>query len=219
MKISIMKKYILNVLLVAGFAGMATAQNFRLNAYSAYTFNDRIDSKYSSSNYYDGTINGGYQWGSGIEYMITSSRGIELMYKRQDASVPMVYFYGGERKSNFNLGLNYILLGGNNYFKLANERIEPFVGAGLGVAIISIKNPIANGNSSLINFAFNLKTGTNFWLTKRIGLKFEATLVSAVKAASDGFYLKHDVADIDLTSHTTILQFGLGGGLTFKIGK
>ena len=214
-----MKHFILNVLFVAGMAGMATAQNFRLNAYSAYCFNDRVDSKYSSSNYYDGTINGGYQWGFGAEYMLKPSIGIELMYKRQNASAPMDYFDGIKHNRDFNLGLNYILIDGNKYFKTANKKIEPFVGAGLGVAIINISNPIEDGDNSLTKFAFNLKAGTNYWLTKRIGLKFEATLVSAVNAASNGFYFKQNFVGSNLTSYKTVMQFGLGGGLTFKIGK
>jgi len=131
----------------------------------------------------------------------------------------MDYFDGIKHNRDFNLGLNYILIDGNKYFKTANKKIEPFVGAGLGVAIISIKNPIEDGNSSLTKFAFNLKAGTNYWLTKRIGLKFEATLASAVNAASNGFYFKHNFLGSDLTSYKTVMQVGLGGGLTFKIGK
>jgi len=219
MKICKMKQFIFSVLLVAGVADMAQAQNIRLNAYSAFTLDDQVDSHYSSSNYYDGTIKGGYQWGAGVEYMVSPTRGIELKYLRQDASAPMVYFYSDERRQDFNLGLNYILLGGNNYFKTAGEMIEPYVGAGLGVAIISVKNPIQNGNSSLTKFAFNLKAGTNIWVTKRVGIKLEANLLSAVKGASNAFYLKNDISGIGLTSPTTILQFGLGGGLTYRIGK
>lgn len=214
-----MKKFIFSIIPIVAVVGMASAQNIRFNAYSACTINDRVNSQYSNSNYYDGTINGGYQWGAGVEYMASSTRGIELKYLRQDASAPMTYFYGSERKHDFDLGLNYLLLGGTNYFKTANEKIEPYVGAGLGVAIISIKNPISNGNTGITKFAFNLKAGTNIWVFKKLGIKLEANLLSAVKGASNGFYFKHDIAGIDFTSYTTILQLGLGGGLTYRIGK
>ncbi len=219
MNICKMKQFIVSVLFVVVVAGVASAQNFRVNAYSAYTFNDHVNSQYSSSNYYDGTINGGYQWGAGVEYMVSSTKSIELKYLRQNATVPMIFFYGQERAQDFNLGLNYILAGWNNYFKIVNGKFEPYIGAGLGVAIINIKNPIANGNSDVTKFAFNLKAGTNIWLTRRIGIKLEANLISAVKAASNGFYFKNDIAGIGLTSYKTILQPGLGGGLTYKIGK
>jgi hypothetical protein len=46
------------------------AQDIRANLYGAYVFDDKIDSYYSSSNYYEGKIKGGLQWGGGIEYMV-----------------------------------------------------------------------------------------------------------------------------------------------------
>jgi len=214
-----MKQLFLGVLLVAMIAGVASAQNFRFNAYSAYTLDNKVASQYSSSNYYDGTVNGGFQWGAGVEYMAKPTIGIELKYLHQDATAPMVYFYAGERKRDFNLNLNYMLLGANKYFATANKMIEPYLGAGLGMVIIKINNPISDGSSDVTKFAFNLKAGTNIWVTSRIGIKLEANLLSAVRGASNGFYFKHDIAGIDLTSYKTIMQFGLGGGLTYRIGK
>ena len=82
-----------------------------------------------------------------------------------------------------------------------------------------LNNPVANGSSRFNKFAYNLKVGTNIWVTKRIGIKLEANLLSAVRAASNGFYFKHDYVGIDASSYTTIFQPGLGGGLTYKIGK
>jgi len=214
-----MKQFIFSVLLIAVISGTTSAQNIRLNAYSAYTFDNQVNSHYSSSNYYDATVQGGYQWGGGIEYMLSPTRSVELSYLRQFTTAPMVYFYNDERKRDFHLGLNYILLGGNNYFKMANKKLEPYVGAAIGVAIINVNNPIPNGNSTLTKFAFKLKAGTNYWLTKRLGLKLEASLVSAVKGVSNGFYVKNDVEGINLSSSKTMLQFGLGGGLTYRMGK
>jgi len=214
-----MKRLIVNALILVGTVGVSSAQNFRLNAYSAYTINDKVDSYYSSSNYYDGTIKGGFQWGAGFEYMVRPAWAAELKYLHQDASVPMFYYYGSERKGEFNLGMNYILLGANRYFKTANEKIEPYLGAGIGIAMINIKNPISNANSDINKFAFNLKAGTNIWVTKRIGIKLEVNLLSAIKGASNGFYFEHDIAGIDLTSYKTIMQLGFGGGLTYRIGK
>lgn len=215
-----MKQFIFSVLLVAIIAGVASAQNYRIDVYSACTFNDKVNSHYSSGNYYDGTINGGYQWGAGIEYMVSSTKSIEIKYLHQNATVPMVFFDGStKRLQDFNLGLNYVLLGWNNYFKTANKKIEPYVGAGLGVALINVKNPYFSGSSSFTKFAFNLKAGTNIWVTKRLGIKLEANLISAVKAASNGFCFNNDVAGASLTSYKTIFQPGVGGGLTYKIGK
>ena len=65
-------------------ANTSFAQNVRLNAYSLGVFNDKIDSYYDNSSYYNGTIKGGFVWGAGIEFMARPNYGIELSYLRQD---------------------------------------------------------------------------------------------------------------------------------------
>lgn len=118
------------------FAFMATAQRIRLNVSSAYVFDDNIDSYFNQSSSYNGTIKGGFQWGVGFEYMVDATTGIELKYLRQDTKAPMNYYDAGLKNKEFDLGINYILLGANNYFKTANNKVEPYVGGGLGMAII-----------------------------------------------------------------------------------
>jgi hypothetical protein len=48
-----------------------------------YVFDDKFDSYYSSSDYYNGKFKGGLQWGVGLEYMPTPMNGIELLYLNQ----------------------------------------------------------------------------------------------------------------------------------------
>ena len=43
------------------------AQNFRLNGYALYTFDDKVDSYYSNTSYFEGKIKGGLTWGVGAE--------------------------------------------------------------------------------------------------------------------------------------------------------
>jgi hypothetical protein len=215
-----MKRYILAAIVMAMVCTVASAQKIRLNGYSAYVFNDNVDSRYDAGNYYEGTINGGYQWGVGLEFMADAYRGIELKYIRQDALAPMNYAIAGDvKRKEFELGINYILLGGSNYFPVSNPKISPYAGLGLGACIIDVKNPLPGGESSKTNFAWNIKLGTNIWLSDKVGLKLQTELLSAIQGAGGGLYFGTGGAGAGVSTYSTMYQFSLGGGLTFKMGK
>ncbi len=213
-----LKPLMLSLVLALIVTGLANAQNIRFNAYSAYVFDDRVDSYYDANNYYNGKIKGGYQWGIGLEYMLYETKGIELKYIRQDAIAPMDYYYDGIQFKEFELGINYILIGGSNYFKTGGM-VEPYFGAGLGMAILNIKNPEPGTDSSKEKFAWNFKAGTNIWVTERIGIKLQAEVISAVQSAGGGFYFGSGGSGAGISTYSSMYQWSLGGGLTFKLGN
>jgi hypothetical protein len=88
----------------------------RLNLYTLYAFNDKVDSYYSSTEYFNGKIKGGFEWGGGLELMMDPHQGIELTYLRLDSDAPMTYYYNGIKNTTFDLASNYVMLGGNRYF-------------------------------------------------------------------------------------------------------
>lgn len=213
------KHLIFSFLLVFFLTGMAMSQNLRLNGYTTYVFDDKVDSYYSSTSYYEGKIKGGFLWGGGLEYMASQTKGIEIKYLRLDTKAPMKYYDGGVLNTNFDLAVNYILLGGTNYFKGAGNKVEPYGGLELGMAIFNIENPDNNENRSTTKFAWGLKLGTNIWLTEKVGLKLQGELLSAVQSAGGGFYFGTGGAGAGISTYSTLYQWMLGGGLTFKLGK
>ncbi len=221
MKISYyhLKTMIISFALFFIMSSFVNAQKVKFNAYSAYVFDDRVDSYYDANNYYDGKIQGGYQWGLGIEYMVHATKGIELRYLRQDTKAPMNYYDDGVQFKDFELGLNYILIGGSNYFKTAGGVVEPYAGLGIGLAIFNIKNPERGTDSSKEKFAWNIKAGTNIWATDRIGFKLQAELISAVQSAGGGFYFGSGGSGAGISTYSSMYQWSLGGGLTIKIGQ
>jgi opacity protein-like surface antigen len=216
-----MKKLLFLALAIVVTSITLSAQKIRLNGYTSYLFDDNhVGSYYSSGPYFEGAIKGGFQWGGGIEFMAAHGQGIEIKYLRQDALAPMDYSNGILTKHNdFELGINYILLSSNRYFVLDNEKIEPFVGAGLGVALIGIKNPTPDTDSSQEKFAWTLQAGTNIWLNESVGIKLQASLLSAVQSVGGGFYFGTGGVGAGVNSYSTMYQFGLGGGLVFKLGQ
>jgi hypothetical protein len=220
-----MKKPFLGLLAIFAITSMASAQELRLNAFSMYVFDDKVDSYYSSTDYFEGKVLGGLQWGGGLELKLDKTKSLELKYLRQDTEAPIYYWdrtagiNGKEEYTNFDLATNYILLGGNKYFPLANPKIEPYFGGGLGMCILNLKDP-DNGNSdSKVKFAWDLHLGTNIMLSDKVGLKLHASMMSAVQSVGGGFYFGTGGAGAGVSTYSSFLQFGLGGGLTFNLGE
>lgn len=215
-----MKQKFSSLLIACLFFVVANAQQTRLNLYGAYVFDDKIDSYWdNNAGYYKGRINGGFQWGAGIEYQVNPFYGIELKYLRQDAKAPMAFLVdaGGPKAADFDLGLNYILIGGKRY--LPKGKLEPFGGMALGAAILSIKNPSTNYQLTRTKFAWNLNAGLNLWAAENVGIKFQAQLLSAVQSIGGGMFVGTGGVGGGINSYSSMLQFSLGGGLVFRFPK
>ena len=218
-----MKKIIVSLCLIAGISSITTAQNLRLNAYGSYAFNDGIDYYSNPTAYFNGTVEGGFQWGGGLEYMLQNGTdvGLEFKYLHQDSKAPFTYYSTinppGVKSKTFDLGINYYMLGGNWYFKLDNAMIEPFAGLSGGVANINAKSGAPSGDGSKTAFAWEIKGGTNIWVGKKVGIKLQADLLSSV-AATGGAYFWSYWGPVYATTYSSLYQFSLGGGLVFKLG-
>jgi len=199
----------------------AFTPGLRLNVYTMYAFDDKVDSRYSATEYFYGTIKGGFQWGGGLEYMMIPDQGVELSYLRLDSHAPMYYYdrtTNREKFTDFDVATNYVLIGSNRYFGM-NPKVEPFGGLQAGMAIISASNPDNGKSDSSTKFAWGAKLGLNFWASDKVGLKIQTGLVSAVQGAGGGFYFGTGGGGVGISTYSTFYQFYVGGGLTFNIGK
>jgi opacity protein-like surface antigen len=214
-----MKKYIILIVLVTCI-GKASISQLRFNTYAIGAFSDKVSSYYSQQNNFSGQVNGGFIWGGGIEFTPNKNMGVELMYNRMDTKSPLVYNNNSliVQKTNFNLGINQIMLGFNKYFPGMNPKVEPYVGGCLGLSIFDLKNPDNNASNSYTKFGYGIRTGVNIWASKRVALKLQAQLFSASQAIGGGFYFGTGGSGAGITTYSTFYQFGLGGGLTFKLG-
>ncbi|MGC3944302.1 MAG: porin family protein [Chryseolinea sp.] len=202
----------LSLLVIAAHA----QKDIRLNGYGAYVFDDKFDTYYSSNVYVNGKIKGGFMWGAGLELGIRDDYGAELSYYRLDTKAPI--YLAGVRDRTIDLGINYIMLGGMRYLMVANEKVEPYGGLLLGMAIFNNKNPQGSEASSATKFAWGARLGTNIWLSDRVGLKLQAYVLSAVQGAGGGLYFGTGGAGAGVSTYSTLYQFGLGGGLAIKLG-
>ena len=212
-----MKKLLLLLLLFACYS--VHAQNIRLNGYAYYVFDDKVDNYATSSSYYNTKIKGGLVWGAGLEYIVQNANGIELLYLRQDTKAPTNYYDAGDQSSDFDVAINWIMLSFNRYQKFENEKVEGFGGLGLGAAIFDVKNP-KNGNSnSATKFAWNLKLGVNIHASEKFGIKLQTGLQSAVQSVGGSLYFGTGGAGAGASTYSSMLQFGIGGGIFFVLGQ
>src|SRR5262245_37195073 len=112
-----MKKSLLTLIAILAVTSIGAAQEKRFNVYGGYLFDDSFDTYYSSTDYVNGKIKGGFQYGGGIEFIVREGYGVELLYYRQDTQVPVNYYNGLPISKTLDVGVNYILLAGNKYMK------------------------------------------------------------------------------------------------------
>jgi opacity protein-like surface antigen len=218
-----MKKLLFSLALVICHNLTSQAQELRLNTYAGYVFQDKVDSYYSSSSYFEGTIEESLRWGLGIEYKIDANKAFELQYLRQDTNAPITYQDGGYlggalQNTNFDAAMNWIMLNGTNYIQV-NEILEPFIGGGIGMGIYNIENP-DNGNSDGgTKFAWAIRGGSNFWVSENVAIRIQANLMSAVQSVGGGIYFGTGGTGAGLSTYSTMYQFGFDGGLVIRIPR
>jgi hypothetical protein len=223
-----MKKILLALFILSAIG--AGAQNLRLNAYASYAFDDRVDSYYSNTSYFEGKIKGGLIWGGGLEYLVHPQYGIELSYLTMSTTAPMTYYSSqppaGVKNNTFDVNLNYLLIGGMRYQKLAQNKVEVYGGMQLGAAFIKATRPensiVGEESDNATKFAWGLRGGANIFPggdAGKVGIKLQAGLLSAVQGAGGGLYFGTGGAGAGVSTYSSMLQFTLGGGLVFKFGK
>jgi hypothetical protein len=214
-----MKKIFLLLVLGTTLTTMM-GQHARLNFYGAYTFDDGFDVVNDANTYYNGTVKGGVQWGAGLQYMFNKQSSAELLYLHRSTTVPANFKFGSNtqlRSETFDLKHDFILLSGDGHFGNGGKA-EGYAGVMAGVLISNLEAPSLGKSSSNTNFAWGGRVGTNIWFSPKLGLKLQALILSASRATGGDYYWSW-YGPIYLTEYSTLWQFSLGGGLTFKLGK
>ena len=215
-------KKIIFISVLAFTTAFASAQGkIRLNLYGNYVFDDGFDVYNDANTYYNGKVKGGLLWGGGIEFAATDYGSLELMYLNKSSDVPS-NFKGGlgqpSRTETFDLTHNYILLGVNGLKPLGTGKVEGYGGLLAGVLISDVESPSTGNSGSNTDFAWGGRIGVNIWASEKFGIKLQTLILTASKATGGDVFYGY-WGPIYLNTYTTLWQFGLGGGLTFKLGK
>lgn len=98
-----------------------------------------------------------------------------------------------------------------NLFFVSSAKIEGYAGTLAGIASFKI-------GSATTKFGYGFRLGANVWAVSRVGIKLQAQLMSAAESVGGGFYIGTGGSGAGISSYSSFYQFGLGGGLTFKLG-
>lgn len=211
------------LLAIACFVSLnAAAQGVKINGYANYVFDDQVDSYYDNTSYFDGKIKGGFQWGVGLQYNFKEFYGIELTYYNHATSALANYKPSGGigvTNGTFDVNLNWVMLNGVRELRKPGSKFEAFGGLGLGACFINTTNNQTGNSKSSTNFAWQMRGGGNIWVSEKVAVKLNAQLQSAVQSVGGGFYVGTGGAGAGVSSYSSLLQFGLGGGLVFKLGQ
>lgn len=202
-----------------------TGTEKRINLYGIYTFEDSFDSYYDNDTYYEGKIQAGFQYGAGLEFMVKVNYGVELLYIGQMTSAPTTYYdptgiFGGSTTSgNLDLTFNYAMLAFGRKMQKPDSPVEGFGGLMLGALFSTAENTKTGDKSSGTHFAWGARLGANIWLNEKLAIKLQGQLLSAVQDVGGGLYLGTGGAGAGVSTYSSMLQFGVGGGLAFRLGK
>src|SRR5689334_3555145 len=106
-------KKLLFLVLSATLGTAAFSQEFRLNGYAAYTFDDDYNESIDANTYYHGKVTGGFQWGGGVQYLPHPGYGVELLYLQRNTTAPTTFKRGvanPQQQESFDIALHYIML-------------------------------------------------------------------------------------------------------------
>lgn len=216
-----MKKYYLLVAVLFFSLAMSgqTANSFLLNLYGGYTFSDRVD---FDSSY--GKVEDGFEYGLGLEYFIMDNASIELKYNRLDTHMPLytkislgdgtippgTQVNAGDDKG----AINYILADYTYYFGSSSQKALPFLGAGLGVAILETPK-----SGSGTYFAWEIKAGVKVKTNSPLSINLHAYLQSMSAAVGYDYYWDYYWGPVAVTDYASTFQFGLGASLSYDFSK
>ena len=192
-------------LFVIGVAAQAQP-TITLLTFESYTFSDKFDTEYGS-----GRIEDGFQWGGGLEFGLTETVAVELIYQNMKTDVT---YQGFDDKYHGKVGINYVLLGGTKYAPL-NDKVSGFGTFNAGVAW---SNPDESLKSeSVTKLALGGRLGVRFIASEKVSLRIHAQLLSPVQWAGGGFYFGTGGSGAGVSTGSTIWQWNLGGSLNFKL--
>lgn len=177
-----------------------------LLTFESYTFADKFDTQYGN-----GKLQDGFQWGGGLEFGLTETSAVELIYQQLNTDA---YYQGFDGRYDGTVGVSYIMLGGTKYLPI-NEMISGFGTFNAGVGIFSPSESLDSG--TITKFSLGGRVGLRIQTSEKVSIRLHAQLLSPVQWAGGGFYFGTGGSGAGVSTGSTIYQFNLGGSLNFRL--
>ncbi len=199
------------ILVSLGFALSLTIVSYAqptvtLLTFESYTFADKFDTEYGN-----GKLQDGFQWGGGLEVGITETSAVELIYQQLKTDA---YYQGFDGRYDGSVVISYIMLGGTKYLPF-NEMVSGFGTIDAGVGVFNPSESLDTG--TITKFSLGGRLGLRFIASEKVSLRIHAQLLSPVQWAGGGFYFGTGGSGAGVSTGSTIYQFNLGGSLNFRL--
>lgn len=188
--------------------GESFAQSCEISMFGGYTF--PLRTRIENGNAY---IYGDANYGGMFSLNLPQDFDVELMYMRSDTRAAINSTLMPHQ--TIPLSFNYIQAGFLRNFDLNNnDVVRPFVGAGAGTVIIVPRDDFQD----VWFFSVSACLGSKFYVNEHLGFRVQASLQMPVQGVGADIFIGSGGGGSGLSLYSTILQFGLNAGLTFRFG-
>jgi hypothetical protein len=198
-------------LLLFSSSGWAQQHRFEITPFGGYQFLGKT-SVYFQNNYGDIDIKDSEVFGFSINVPVIYGAELELFYSRQDSRLNFKSGAFGTGETLFDMSVEYFQIGALRGIRQGN--ILPFGVVTLGATNF---NPKKAGLSSEVKFSFTFGLGAKVYLSDRIGIRLQGTLLMPVQWAGGGVYFGTGGSGVSVNAGSTLVQIDVRGGLIIML--
>ena len=206
----------LTLILLLCFSITPAFAQIELTPFGGYVFQDRFNTIYGYAYVHDAAL-----YGVDLGIPVKSGAELELSYERQDSHLFTDNYSAPQfANSNIPVAINYILIGGVYGKNLGDGPIQPYGGVAMGTVYVAGKSTSTEHYDSEWLFDVRMKLGVKFFPNDgSVGIRLQSQLNVPMQFAGSGIGCGTVAGcGVYVDSYTTITQFGLSGGIIFKIG-
>jgi hypothetical protein len=204
-----MRKIFLLSALLLSIIITSNAQSIELYPFAGYTFGTHC---YVATG--KARLSDGFTYGGTLSFVAGQHNSLELTYLRQDATATAEGLYSGFQKFSDPVSINYIFLGGSRLYPV-NDKLTPFTGAHVGMAILGSKHDTF---SNIEKLAFGVDVGVKIMVSDKVGIRLQSNLNMPVTNVGAGLWWSSGSgSSVGVTGNIPFVQFGFTGGLILKM--
>ena len=158
-------------------------------------------------------------YGAQLSFKVRSGGWVDLTYIRQDSEVRETQFGSGTTEKLFDLGSNYIFVGGRQEAPQAGPAI-PFFNFSLGTTNLSPKNQGGQGTTynSIWKFAFMAGVGVKVPLGSKVMFNTQLRTMATTLWGGGGVWCGFGGCSVGISSGNAFWQGEVLAGLTIPLG-
>jgi hypothetical protein len=123
------------------------------------------------------------------------------------------------KSENPTLTIDCFMFGSDGHLHGNSGKVEGYAGLFLGTAHLKSEGSSSGYSWVADKFSLSSRLGCNIWLLDKVGLKLQTQFLMIVRGTGTDAYTGTNANNYGLNNYSGIYQFGLGGGLTIKLGK